>query len=68
MGASIAQVEVASVEYWHVELDRHEVIVAEGMAVESYLDTGNRGAFKEEAGQGLCPWTPPRAVALGTRF
>ena len=44
-GASIAQVESEFVEYWHVELDRHEVILADGLAVESYLDTGNRPAF-----------------------
>jgi hypothetical protein len=34
-----------SVEYFHVELDRHAVMTAEGLAVESYLDTGNRGFF-----------------------
>ena len=44
-GRSIAQVSVDTVEYWHVELDRHDVLRAEGLAVESYLDTGNRAAF-----------------------
>jgi hypothetical protein len=44
-GASIAQVECPSVEYWHVELPSHDVILAEGLAAESFLDTGNRGAF-----------------------
>jgi T5SS/PEP-CTERM-associated repeat protein len=34
-----------SVTYWHVELDRHDLLSAEGLACESYLDTGNRGAF-----------------------
>jgi hypothetical protein len=45
-GASIAQVPVDEVTYWHVELPAHEVILAEGLAAESYLDTGNRGAFE----------------------
>ncbi len=44
-GASIAQLKVAHVTYFHVELARHEVILAEGLPVESYLDTGDRAAF-----------------------
>ena len=34
-----------SVTYYHVELDSHDVLLAEGMAAESYLDTGNRNMF-----------------------
>lgn len=44
-GHGIAQVAVDEVEYWHVELDRHDVLFAEDLPVESFLDTGNRGAF-----------------------
>jgi Hint domain len=44
-GATVQQVPTDSVEYWHVELDSHDLIVAEGAAAESYLDTGNRTAF-----------------------
>jgi hypothetical protein len=44
-GRAIAQVARAAVTYWHVELDRHDVILAEGLACESYLDTGTRAAF-----------------------
>ncbi len=32
-----------TVTYLHVELDRHDLLLAEGLAAESYLDTGNRG-------------------------
>ena len=35
----------ASVEYYHIELDRHAVLIAEGVESESYLDTGNRAFF-----------------------
>jgi collagen type I/II/III/V/XI/XXIV/XXVII alpha len=35
----------ASVEYFHVELDAHAILLAEGMPAESYLNTGNRGFF-----------------------
>jgi hypothetical protein len=34
-----------SVDYFHVELDGHAVLLAEGLPAESYLDTGNRGFF-----------------------
>jgi hypothetical protein len=34
-----------SVEYFHVELDSHDILLAEGLAAESYLDTGNRSFF-----------------------
>jgi hypothetical protein len=44
-GATIRREKVASVEYWHVELPRHAVLLAEGLPAESYLDTGNRHAF-----------------------
>ena len=43
--ATIVQVPVERIGYWHVELDRHDVILAEGLSCETYLDTGNRGAF-----------------------
>jgi hypothetical protein len=34
-----------SVDYYHVELDTHAILLAEGLPAESYLDTGNRGFF-----------------------
>jgi len=44
-GASIAQESAERITWWHVELDSHDVILSDGLASESYLDTGNRGAF-----------------------
>ena len=44
-GERISQVERAEVTYWHVELDSHDVLIANGMPAESYLDTGNRRGF-----------------------
>ena len=46
-GSTVQQVEVDEVTYWHVELDSHDVILAENLPAESYLDMGNRGFFKE---------------------
>ncbi len=33
------------VEYFHVELDTHTILLAEGLPAESYLNTGNQGFF-----------------------
>jgi hypothetical protein len=44
-GYAIAQVPVDRITYFHLELPRHEVVLAEGLPVESYLDTGNRSNF-----------------------
>ena len=44
-GATIAQVPIDFATYYHVELPRHTVLLAEGLAVESYLDTGDRANF-----------------------
>ena len=34
-----------AVDYYHVELDQHAILIAEGLPAESYLDTGNSGFF-----------------------
>ena len=44
-GRTIFQQAQDTVTYWHVELSEHTVLSAEGVPVESYLDTGNRSAF-----------------------
>ena len=44
-GRTIVQEPRAEVIYWHVELERHDVILAEGLPCESYLDTSNRTGF-----------------------
>ena len=43
-GVSIVQAErVDSVEYFHIELDSHDVIIAEGALSESFIDDDSRG-------------------------
>jgi hypothetical protein len=49
-GATIVQVEVDEVSYWHVELDSHDILLANNLPAESYMEMGNRGFF-EEAGE-----------------
>jgi autotransporter-associated beta strand protein len=45
-GISIVQAQrVEKVEYFHVELEMHDVIIAEGALSETFLDDGSRGMF-----------------------
>ncbi len=48
--ATIVQEARDAVTYWHVELERHGVILSEGLPTESYLDNGNRSAFANGGG------------------
>lgn len=45
-GASIVQEDVAEVRYFHIELESHDVLLAEGLPCESYMDDGNRQSFR----------------------
>jgi len=49
-GATVVQEEWDSATYYHVELDTHDVLLAEGLPAESYLDAGNRAAFANGGG------------------
>jgi hypothetical protein len=44
-GRTIVQEPVAEIIYHHVELAAHDIVLADGLPCESYLDTGNRAAF-----------------------
>src|SRR6185312_6536272 len=48
--------EATFVSYYHIELEQHAVLIAEGIEAESYLDTGNRAFF---ANAGLAMVTHP---------
>ncbi len=54
-GFSIRQLNRRHVTYYHIELTRHAVIFAEGAGAESYLETGNRGAFENAGALTLHP-------------
>ncbi len=45
-GATIVQEMRETLVYWHIETAQHDCILAEGLAAETYLDTGNRAAFE----------------------
>jgi hypothetical protein len=44
-GTTIRQIPAGSIEYWHVELPSHDIVLAEGLTVESYLDTNGKADF-----------------------
>ncbi|WP_286134257.1 Hint domain-containing protein [Methylobacterium sp. Leaf123] len=45
-GTTVARTDAASVVYWHVELDAHDILLAEGLPAESFLDFGCRPFFE----------------------
>jgi hypothetical protein len=49
-GTTIEQVPVNTVTYYHVELAGHDVLLAEDLPAESYLDTGDRSSFSNDGG------------------
>jgi hypothetical protein len=44
-GTTVRQIRATDVTYYHVELSTHDVLLTERLPVESFLDTGVRGAF-----------------------
>jgi hypothetical protein len=54
-GITILQETVRRVTYHHVELDEHDILLAEGLPAESFLDTGNRAMFAGGAIETLHP-------------
>jgi hypothetical protein len=64
-GSTIDILDVAGVTYHHIELETHDIVLAEGAAAETYLDTGNRTAF---AGQGVTDVHPDFSTAPDVNF
>ena len=44
---TIEQVERDHIDYYHLELASHDVVFAEGLPTETYLETGGRAAFED---------------------
>ncbi len=65
-GSRIRQEDVETIEYFHVELASHDVILAEGAAAESYLDTGNRDTFANAPLVALRPDLSAGSDRIGT--
>ena len=49
-GATVTRSDcLTAVEYFHIELDEHDVLLAEGAPSESFVDDDNRGMFHNAA-------------------
>jgi hypothetical protein len=66
-GVSIVREAVAEVTYWHVELASHDVLLADGLGCESYMDAGNRVFFGREYGR-LAEVDPERVAESLSRY
>ena len=54
-GATILHDNAAqAATYFHIELDRHDIVLADGLECESYFDDGNRATMYHELGR-RCP-------------
>ena len=47
-GTTIERTQMSSVTYWHVELDEHDALIADGLPAESFFDMGSRGWFHND--------------------
>ncbi|NDW04559.1 Hint domain-containing protein [Jiella pacifica] len=47
-GTTIERTSLESVTYWHVELDQHDVLLADGLPAESFFDMGSRAWFEND--------------------
>ncbi|WP_204262789.1 Hint domain-containing protein [Methylobacterium sp. BTF04] len=52
-GTTIDRVASQAITYWHVELESHDILLAEGLPAESFLDFGCRAFFDEASDHAL---------------
>ena len=52
-GTTIERTAGETVTYWHIELEEHDILLAEGLPAESFFDFGNRAWFSEGERQAL---------------
>ena len=64
-GSTIVRDHVGQVDYYHVELATHDILLAEGAPFESFVDDDSRGMFHNAAEFGvLYPGAPQPAAFL----
>ncbi len=61
-GVSVVQIDVDVVDYFHVELPHHDLLLAEGLRAESYLNCDDRQLFDNGTGALAIPPEAPGRV------
>jgi len=51
----VQQFDMKAFEYFHVELEQFDILLAEGVPAESYVDTGNRAMFQNARTVAMLP-------------
>lgn len=54
-GININQLSIDQITYYHLELDQHDMILADNLPCESYLENGNRDDFENGLALNLHP-------------
>jgi hypothetical protein len=57
-GATIIVERPGAVTYFHLELDRHAILLADGLPAESFIENSNRGQFSTQNGRRVDCRTP----------
>ncbi len=52
-GSTIARTEVLTIAYWHVELESHDILIANNLPAASSLAIGNRAGFDGPRGPAI---------------
>jgi hypothetical protein len=72
-GGTVAQIGRPRVTYYHLEFETHDVVLAEGLPAETYLETGHRttlanGGTIVDSHPTLAPGHRRRSAAMGCRW
>lgn len=57
--STVTQLDYASVDYYHIELPVHDLVLANGLAAESYFDCGDRRGFTGDSNVMQLDWPRP---------
>jgi Hint domain len=66
-GATIVRQAAGMVRYCHIELDIHDIVRANGLPAETYLDCGNRQMFDAGGAATVADFAPPTWNAAKAR-
>ncbi len=66
-GSILIDRQIPAYNYVHLELDRHGILLAENLPVESYLDSGNRNLFADAVETHVAPQSLAAPLAIAPK-